>query len=148
MLFIGMLFSSVLLFFAGKVIMRAFSHVARVPQSLLAPVVLLLCLFGIYSIASSMFDVAILLIMGVVGFIMFLLNIPAAPFLIAFIIGPMIEDNLRRALAISRGDPSVLVSSPITMIFAALIVLVVGLTVRREFLNPEIERLETNEPHQ
>ena len=60
MLFIGMLFSSVLLFFAGKVIMRGFSHVARIPQSLLAPVVLLLCLFGIYSIASSMFDVAIL----------------------------------------------------------------------------------------
>ncbi|WP_119308247.1 tripartite tricarboxylate transporter permease [Cohaesibacter haloalkalitolerans] len=134
MLFIGMLFSSVLLFFAGKVIMRAFSHVARIPQSLLAPLVLLLCLFGIYSIASSMFDVAVLLIMGVTGFIMFLLNIPAAPFLIAFIIGPMIEENLRRALAISRGDPSVLISSPITMIFAVLIVLVVGLTVRREFL--------------
>ena len=133
MLFIGMLMSSVLLFGAGKLTMRMFSHVAHIPQTLLTPGVLLLCLFGIYSISSSMFDVAILLIMGVVGFGMFLLNIPAAPFLIAFILGPMIEENLRRALAISRGDPAVLLSSPITWIFAVLIVFVVGLTVRREY---------------
>ncbi|MBB3995161.1 putative tricarboxylic transport membrane protein [Sulfitobacter undariae] len=132
MLFIGMLMSSVLLFGAGKMTMRMFSYVSHIPQTLLTPVVLLLCLFGIYSISSSMFDVTILLIMGVVGFLMFLMNIPAAPFLIAFILGPMIEENLRRALAISRGDPMVLLSSPITWIFAVLIVFVVGLTIRRE----------------
>jgi putative tricarboxylic transport membrane protein len=91
-----------------------------------------LCLFGIYSISSSMFDVTVLLVMGCVGFAMFLLNIPAAPFLIAFILGPMIEENLRRALALSRGEPGILLSSPITWVFAALIVFVVGLTVRRE----------------
>lgn len=132
MLFIGMMMSSVLLFGAGKITMRMFSYVAHIPQTLLTSLVLMLCLFGIYSISSSMFDVAILLIMGVVGFAMFLMNIPAAPFLIAFILGPMIEQNLRRALAISRGDPSVLLSSPITWIFAVLIIIVVGLTVRRE----------------
>jgi putative tricarboxylic transport membrane protein len=134
MLFIGMMMSSVLLFGAGKITMRMFSYVAHIPQTLLTPLVLMLCLFGIYSISSSMFDVAILLIMGVVGFVMFLMNIPAAPFLIAFILGPMIEENLRRALAISRGDPAVLLSSPITWIFAVLIVIVVGFTIRRETL--------------
>ncbi|PLW77615.1 tripartite tricarboxylate transporter permease [Cohaesibacter celericrescens] len=132
MLFIGMLFSSTFLFFAGKVTMRMFSHVAHIPQTLLTSAVLLLCLFGIYSISSSMFDVAILLIMGVVGFGMMLFSIPAAPFLIAFILGPMIEENLRRALAISRGDPTVLLSSPITWIFAVLIIFVTGLTIHRE----------------
>ncbi|MDE4140720.1 tripartite tricarboxylate transporter permease [Phaeobacter gallaeciensis] len=132
MLFIGMLFSSVLLFGAGKLTMRMFSYVAHIPQTLLTPAVLLLCLFGIYSISSSMFDVTVLLVMGCVGFAMFLLNIPAAPFLIAFILGPMIEENLRRALALSRGEPGILLSSPITWVFAALIVFVVGLTVRRE----------------
>jgi putative tricarboxylic transport membrane protein len=132
MLFIGMLFSSVLLFGAGKLTMRMFSYVAHIPQTLLTPTVLLLCLFGIYSISSSMFDVTVLLVMGCVGFAMFLLNIPAAPFLIAFILGPMIEENLRRALALSRGEPGILLSSPITWVFAALIVFVVGLTVRRE----------------
>ena len=142
MLFIGMLVSSVLLFFAGKVTMRMFTKVALIPQTLLTPLVLLLCVFGIYSIASSTFDVAVLLVMGLVGFGMFLLNIPAAPFLIAFILGPMIEENLRRALAISRGDPAVLLSSPITWVFAVLIILVLGLTVRREFLKSKERRVQ------
>ena len=78
MLLIGMLVSSVLLFFAGKATMRMFAKVSHIPQTLLTPLVLLLCIFGIYSIASSPFDVAVLLVMGVVGFGMFLLNIPAA----------------------------------------------------------------------
>ncbi|MCP4209477.1 MAG: C4-dicarboxylate ABC transporter permease, partial [Shimia sp.] len=132
MLFVGMLFSSVLLFGAGKITMRMFSRVAHIPQTLLTPTVLLLCLFGIYSISSSMFDVTILLIMGCVGFGMFLLNIPTAPFLIAFILGPMVEENLRRSLAISRGDLGILLSSPITWLFAALILFVVSLTIRGE----------------
>ena len=85
---------------------------------------------------------AVLLVMGLVGFGMFLLNIPAAPFLIAFILGPMIEENLRRALAISRGDPAVLLSSPITWVFAVLIILVLGLTVRREFLKSKERRVQ------
>lgn len=132
MLFIGMLLSSVLLFGAGKMTMRMFTYIAKIPVTLLSPLVLVLCLYGIYSIGNSMFDVIVLLAMGVGGFVMYLLNIPAAPFLIAFILGPMIEENLRRALAISRGDPAVLLSSPITWIFAALVLFVVGLTIRRE----------------
>ncbi|MBU2957732.1 tripartite tricarboxylate transporter permease [Paracoccus sp. 1_MG-2023] len=132
MLLIGMLVSSVLLFFAGKATMRMFSHVSHIPQTLLTPLVLLLCIFGIYSISSSMFDVAVLLVMGIVGFGMFLLNIPTAPFLIAFILGPTLEENMRRAIAISRGDPMVLISTPITWGFAALIVFVIAVTIRRE----------------
>ena len=63
---------------------------------------------------------------------MFLFAIPAAPFLIAFILGPMLEENLRRALALSRGDPSILVSSPITWLFASLAIFVVVVTIRQQ----------------
>lgn len=133
MLFIGMLFSSVFLFGAGKVTVRFFSHIARIPQHVLTPSVLMLCVFGIYSISSNVFDVTVLLAMGVVGFLMMLLQIPAAPFLIAFILGPMLEDNLRRALAISHGDPSIFFQSTVSLIFAALILFFVGLTIRREW---------------
>lgn len=143
MLFVGMLFSSVLLFGAGKITMRMFSRVAHIPQTLLTPTVLLLCLFGIYSISSSMFDVTILLIMGCVGFGMFLLNIPTAPFLIAFILGPMVEENLRRSLAISRGDLGILLSSPITWLFAALILFVVSLTIRGEYRKAKAQKVRT-----
>lgn len=133
MLFIGMMFSSVLLFGAGKITARFFTHISHIPQVLLVPVVLILCIFGIYSISSSMFDVMVLLIMGIFGFIMLLLNIPPAPFLIAFILGPMVEENLRRSLAISRGDPSIFFQSAISWIFAAFIILSIGVTIRREW---------------
>ncbi|QDY71147.1 tripartite tricarboxylate transporter permease [Qingshengfaniella alkalisoli] len=144
MLFIGMLVSSVLLFGAGKMTMRMFTHIARIPVTLLTPAVLVLCIFGIYSISNSMFDVVVLLVMGVVGFGMYLLAIPAAPFLIAFILGPMIEDNLRRALAISRGDASIFFSSPICWIFAGLILFVVGITLRREIAKSKERKAQTS----
>ncbi|WP_458793052.1 tripartite tricarboxylate transporter permease [Yoonia sp. MH D7] len=143
MLFIGMLLSSVLLFGAGKMTMRMFTHIARIPTTLLTPAVLTLCIFGIYSISNSTFDVVVLLVMGVVGFVMFLLSFPAAPFLIAFILGPMIEENLRRSLAISRGEIDIFLSSPICWIFGALIIVVVSITLRREIAKSKTRKAQT-----
>ena len=132
-LFIGILFSSVFLFIAGKLTAGAFAKISRIPQTLLLPCILILCVFGIYSIGASPFDVTVLLVMGVVGFIMMILNIPAAPFLIAFILGPMFEDNMRRSMAISRGDLSVFFQSWISWGFFALTILFIALTIRREW---------------
>ncbi len=132
-LFIGMLFSSFFLFIAGKLTANGFAKISRIPQQLLLPCIVILCVFGIYSVASSPFDVAVLLVMGIVGFVMMVLNIPAAPFLIAFILGPMFEDNMRRSLAISRGDLGVFFQSWISWAFFALTILFVALTIRREW---------------
>ena len=132
-LFIGMLFSSLFLFIAGKLTAGAFTKISRIPQTLLLPCILILCVYGIYSIGASPFDVTVLLVMGVVGFAMMLLNIPAAPFLIAFILGPMFEDNMRRSLAISRGDLGVFFQSWISWGFFILTILFVTLTIRREW---------------
>ncbi|AUG51296.1 tripartite tricarboxylate transporter permease [Thalassospira marina] len=132
-LFIGMLFSSLFLFVAGKLTASGFAKISRIPQQVLLPCIVILCVFGIYSVASSPFDVAVLLVMGIVGFVMMVLNIPAAPFLIAFILGPMFEDNMRRSLAISRGDLGVFFQSWISWGFFALTILFVALTIRREW---------------
>lgn len=132
-LFIGMLCSSVLLFIAGRLTASGFAKISRIPQNVLMPCIVILCVFGIYSVASNPFDVVVLLVMGAVGFAMMVLNIPAAPFLIAFILGPMFEDNLRRSLAISRGDPSIFFQSWISWVFFLLTILFVSLTVRREW---------------
>lgn len=143
MLFVGMMFSSVLLFIAGKLTARYFSRIAAIPQVVLGPVVLMLCIYGIYAISSNTFDVTVLLIMGAVGFVMLLLDIPAAPFLIAFILGPMFEDNLRRALAISRGDLAIFFQSPISWLFAVLIVFFLAYTVRWELQKLRQKRAES-----
>ncbi|WP_375594448.1 tripartite tricarboxylate transporter permease [Algihabitans albus] len=131
-IFVGILFSSVVLLIAGSVAIRQFVRIADVPPHILLPVVLLFCVFGSYAVQNQMFDILVMFAFGIVGFVMMRIGMAAAPFLIGFILGPLFEDNLRRSFLISD-DLGVFLRSPICWIFIALTVfsLVVGL--RREY---------------
>jgi len=130
-LFIGIMMSSVFLFVVGKTFIRLISRIADIPHRILFPVVLVLCVFGAYAVNNTIFDVTIMFVMGLLGFAMLKLQIPAAPFLIAFILGPMLEDNFRQSLLMSRGSWTIFFSSPICWLFWSLTVLAVFLLVRR-----------------
>lgn len=119
-IFMGILASSVALFFIGKVAISAFGRIADIPRGILLPIVLVLCVYGAYGVNNTLFDVLVMMVMGVVGYAMLKLSIPAAPFLIAFILGPMFEDNLRRSLLGSKGSPIVFFESGISVFFLAL----------------------------
>jgi putative tricarboxylic transport membrane protein len=129
-LFIGLIASSLLLLIIGSVAIRLFRYIADVPSNLLFPGVLVLCVFGVYAVNNSIFDVAVMLVMGVVGYIMLLLRVPAAPFLIGFILGPMLENNFRQAMLMSRGDLSIFARGPITILFLCLTVISVVMIIR------------------
>ncbi len=128
-LFIGIMLSSIYLFLIGKASIRLISRIADIPQRILFPVVLVLCVYGAYAVNNSIFDVTVMFIMGLIGFGMRSLAIPAAPFLIAFILGPLAEDNFRQSLLLSKGDWTIFFSSPICLIFWALTIVAVGVTV-------------------
>ena len=121
--------SSLYLFVIGKASIRLISRIADIPQRILFPIVLILCIYGAYAVNNSIFDVTVMFIMGVIGFGMRTLGIPAAPFLIAFILGPLAEDNFRQSLLLSKGDWSIFFSSPICWLFWTLTVVAVVLTV-------------------
>ncbi len=129
-LFIGLIVSSLLLLVVGNVAIRLFRFIANVPRSLLLPTVLILCVFGCYAVNNSVFDVMVMFVMGWLGYLMMRLEIPAAPFLIAFILGPLLEDNFRQAMLMSGGSPTILFSSPITWFFWFLTALTVGALIR------------------
>ena len=131
-LFIGIMMSSVFLFVVGKAFIRLISRIADIPHRILFPVVLVLCVFGAYAVNNTIFDVTIMFVMGLLGFAMLKLQIPAAPFLIAFILGPMLEDNFRQSLLMSRGSWAIFFSSPICWLFWGLTVVAVFLLVRRK----------------
>ena len=130
-LFIGIMLSSIFLFLIGKASIRIISKIADIPHRVLFPIVLVLCVFGSYAVNNNIFDVGVMFLMGLVGFLMLKLKIPAAPFLIAFILGPLLEDNFRQSLLLSRGDLLVFFSSPICWLFWALTALAVFIIVRR-----------------
>lgn len=116
-LFIGIMFSSAYLFVVGKFSIRAISRIAEVPNRILYPVVLVLCLFGAFAINNSVFDVLVMLLMGVVGYVMLVLRFAAPPFLIAFILGPLLEDNFRQSMILSEGGLGILFRSGICVVF-------------------------------
>ena len=128
-LFIGIMLSSVYLLIVGKISIRLISRIADVPHRILFPIVFILCVFGAYAVNNSTFDVLVMMLMGVLGFAMLKLKVPAAPFLIAFILGPLLEDNFRQALLISRGSMEIFFSSVICLIFWALTALAIGFTI-------------------
>ena len=119
-LFIGIMLSSAYLFLVGKFSIRAISRIASVPDRILYPTVLVFCLFGAYAINNSTFDVLVMLLMGVVGYLMLVFRFPAAPFLIAFILGPLLEDNFRQSMILSEGGPGILFRSGICWVFWGL----------------------------
>ncbi|PWC44938.1 tripartite tricarboxylate transporter permease [Azospirillum sp. TSO22-1] len=91
-----------------------------IPYRLLFPVILLFCAIGAYSVANSGFDVLLTAVFGLLGYALAKLRCEPAPLLLAFVIGPLMEENLRRALLLSRGDPSVFVTRPISLVLLAL----------------------------
>jgi len=119
-LFIGIMLSSAYLFVVGKFSIRAISRIAEIPNRVLYPVVLVFCLYGSFAINNSTFDVLVMLLMGVVGYLMMVFRFPAPPFLIAFILGPLLEDNFRQSMILSEGSLGILVRSPICWVFWAM----------------------------
>lgn len=129
-LFMGIMLSSAYLFVIGKMSIRAVSKIANLPNRMLYPAVLVLCIFGAFAINNNLFDVLVMFIVGILGFTMLRMEIPAAPFLIAFILGPLLEDNFRQALLMSSGDALIFFRNPICWVFWTLTALSILFIVR------------------
>jgi TctA family transporter len=100
----------------------------QIPYRMLYPAILLFCCVGVYSLSNSPFDVMQTAVFGVVGYIWVKLECEPAPLILGFILGPLMEENLRRAMLLSRGDPLVFFQRPISLtmlIIAGLLLLVV-----------------------
>jgi len=104
-----------------------------VPQPLLYGGILLFSLLGVYSLNNSVFDLGLLMLVGVMGFLMRRHDFPVAPCIIGLILGPMAEAQFRRALSISQGDPSVFLTHPLSasILAVAAAVVVVPVLMRR-----------------
>jgi TctA family transporter len=105
-----------------------------VPYRLLYPAILVLCCIGIYSLNNSVMDGYLSVLFGVLGYVFIKLSCEPAPLLLGFVLGPMLEENLCKAMTISRGNPSVFVTRPISLAMlaaAALLLLLVLLPFLR-----------------
>ena len=105
----------------------------RIPQPLLYGGILVFSTLGVYSLNNSTFDLVLLFIVGIIGFLMRRYDFPVAPAVIGLILGPMAEAQFRRAMTISQGDPSVFVTHPLSLalLVTALLVIILPPLLRR-----------------
>ena len=94
-----------------------------VPYHLLYPAILVFCSIGVFSLNNNQFDIYLMALFGLLGYFFTKLGCEAAPMLLAFILGPMMEEYLRRAMLLSRGNPLVFIQRPISATLLALAVL-------------------------
>ena len=122
-----------------------------IPYRILYPAILVFCCVGVYSVNNSTFDVALAAGLGLVGYFFSKLDCPPAPLILGFILGPILEVNLRRALLISQGDVTVFVTRPISLAFlllsvALLIAMAIPTFRRRRVPGPELGAADIIEP--
>lgn len=139
----SMYIGNVILVMLNLPLVPVFASILRIPYYIMYPGIVVISVVGVYSINRSMFDVGLLVLFGLVGYIMRKLDIPTAPLVLAFVLGPLFEQAVRRALVISQGNPQIFITRPWSVAFLVLtLLMVVGPALsparwRRELLEAE-----------
>lgn len=89
----------------------------------------LICAIGVYTVQNSSFDVGMAALLGLVGYALIRLGCEPAPLALGFVLGPMMEENLRRAMLLSRGDPMIFLQRPISLGLLCVAALLLGTMV-------------------
>ncbi|ANY16921.1 tripartite tricarboxylate transporter permease [Bordetella pseudohinzii] len=106
-------------------LVRYWLSVFKIPYTVLFPSILFFCCIGTFSINNSLDDIYITAVFGAIGYIFMRLGMEPAPLMLGFILGPMLEENFRRAMLLSRGDFSIFVSRPISGTLLAFIAFII-----------------------
>jgi TctA family transporter len=101
-----------------------------VPYRWLFPCIIVFCAFGNYTVNSSVADVYVCAAIGVLGYVLARLDCPPAPMVLGYVLGPQMEEYMRRALLLSGGDPMVFFRSPLSLLFlVAAVLLLISMSI-------------------
>lgn len=127
-----MFVANVILLVMNIPLVGVFIKVLSVPNWLLVPCIVAVSSVGVYALHATTFDLILMTVLGFAAFILRKQGLPMAPLILGFVLGDMMEQNLRRALSISNGDPAILLASPVSkgLWVAATLMLVVPLVLR------------------
>ena len=135
--FAAMLVANVAMLIVGAVGVRFFARIIGIRKEILIPIIFILSLCGSYAMRQNVFDVYLTIGFGVIGYIMQRYHYPLSPILLALILGPMAEANLRRSMVVSGGDWHILFSRPIAV---GLMMLGVAFMIASVYNHKRIER--------
>ncbi|MEF3331413.1 tripartite tricarboxylate transporter permease [Oceanobacillus oncorhynchi] len=109
--------------------MRGFVRLLSIPQAILLPIILALCVVGAFGVNNRLFDVGALFFFGIIGYLMIKAKMPLTPLVLGFILGPILETNLRRGLMLSEGNFMPFLTEPIAAGFLLLTVVSIAMKI-------------------
>lgn len=129
--FAGLFVVNFMILAFSKPFIALFTRLLNVPYSVLGPIIIMCCIVGTYSVNNSMFDVWLMLGFGVIGYLLEKINFPTVSIILGLVLGPIAESELRRTLAMSQGDLSILMDRPIsaTLLVISVILLIAAIIV-------------------
>lgn len=122
-IFASTLVANLLFLIFGLLGIRLFVKIIQIKPYILTPAIFVLCVIGSYALRNNLFDVGAMLVISLIGYFFIYLEIPIAPVVLALILGPMLESNLRRSLLMSGGSFSIFFTRPISVLFLLLAVI-------------------------
>lgn len=134
-IFIAYMMANIILLILGTLLAPVFGSVLKVPKALLLPAVLLLSTLGTYSLQNSTFDLWVMLVFGVIGYVLRRARYPLAPLIIGMILGSVMESNLRRSLLISQDGLMIFAERPIAAAILAIDATLLLLIVYSTFMS-------------
>lgn len=132
-IFIGFFLVHLVILVIGLFAAKFWAKLVTAPLNILWPIIFVFSVVGSFALRNSIFDMVVMLIFGVLGFILRKNNYPLMPIVLGIILGPWIETNLRRSLSISEGDPAIFLSSPVAVTLLILALLITMYPMIRAF---------------
>jgi putative tricarboxylic transport membrane protein len=129
---ISLLIINILVYLQGKYFVKMFANVNKIPLQVMLPLLFILCVIGVYVAQNSMFDVELILVFGVVAYFAQKFKFSITPMLLGVVLGPMAEQNFRKALVLSEGNYLTFITKPISLFFLILVALTFIMFIRKQ----------------
>lgn len=142
----SMYIGNILLLIMSIPLVGLFVRILRVRPAILAPITVLITLIGVYTVNNSVFDIVLVIVFGALGYVMKKLGFDPGPLLLAFVLGALLEDSLRRSLLIFEGDPTEFFTRPISGTLLVIFLLVALLPVVQSLRNRRRAASTTDRP--
>jgi len=137
---VSMYFGNLILLVLNLPLIPYIARLLMLPRRFLIPIIMFFSLIGVYLVSFNTFDIQMMVVIATVAIVLRLLDCPMAPLLLGFILGGMLEDNLRRALTISNGEWSFLWQRPTTLVLVVLAIAALALPLLRAIAGGRVSR--------
>lgn len=132
----SMYIGNALLLLLNLPLIRVFVLILKIPTSILNPIIVVVAFLGVYAVNSSMFDVVVCIVFGIIGYLLKKLQFDMAPFILAFVLGPIMEVEFRRTMTLSDGSLTIFFERPVALVILLTVSLFVVLSLAASIRRP------------